>query len=87
MEENIFLFIPNIIGDLFELIRQIVCCHPRSVPTGYARWIFLIVSLYFMPSNQFLGATFYILSGFLDAFDGWTARKFNQGSTKQHTMI
>ena len=83
MEENIFLFIPNIIGDLFELIRQIVVCyHHRSVPAGYARWIFLIVSLYFMPSNQFLGAIFYILSGFLDAFDGWAARKFNQGSTK-----
>ena len=49
---------------------------------GYARWIFLIISLYFMPSNQFLGAAFYILSGFLDAFDGWAARKFNQGSTQ-----
>ena len=55
-----------------------------SVSAGYARWIFLIISLYFMPFNQFLGASFYILSGFLDAFDGWAARKFNQGLNKNY---
>lgn len=61
MEENIFLFIPNLIG--------------------YARWLFLIVSLYFMRTHYVLAAVFYIISGFLDAFDGWSARKFKQGTS------
>ena len=33
-----------------------------------------------MPTNPVVAGVFYILSGFLDAFDGWAARKFNQGT-------
>jgi CDP-diacylglycerol--inositol 3-phosphatidyltransferase len=60
MEENIFLFIPNIIG--------------------YARVVLALVSFYFMPTHLWLAGSTYLLSGFLDAFDGWAARKFSQGT-------
>lgn len=60
-DENIFLFIPNLIG--------------------YARIIFAFVSFYFMPTNYIVASIFYLLSGLLDAFDGWAARRFNQGTS------
>lgn len=48
--------------------------------SGYARVVLAVISFYFMPTNPVVAGTFYILSGFLDAFDGWAARKFNQGT-------
>ena len=39
-----------------------------------------LVSFYFMPTHLWLAGSTYLLSGFLDAFDGWAARKFNQGT-------
>jgi len=65
-ENNIFLFVPNLIG--------------------YARVVLGIGSLYFMPHNHVAAATLYILSGFLDAFDGYAARALNQ-STKFGAML
>nr|CAG4648840.1 EOG090X0BWK [Polyphemus pediculus] len=65
-DNNIFLFVPNLIG--------------------YARIVLGIASLYFMPSNHVMAATMYILSGFLDAFDGHAARLLNQ-STKFGAML
>jgi len=35
---------------------------------------------FFMPFNHIIAATLYILSGFLDAFDGMAARALNQSS-------
>ena len=32
-----------------------------------------------MISNYIIASTLYMLSGFLDAFDGMAARRFNQG--------
>lgn len=61
LRENIFLFVPNLIG--------------------YARVILLLVSCYFMPFCYIKASLFYGLSSFLDAFDGYFARKLNQ-STK-----
>ncbi|KAK2701475.1 CDP-diacylglycerol--inositol 3-phosphatidyltransferase-like isoform X2 [Artemia franciscana] len=58
--DNVFLFIPNLIG--------------------YARVVFGIAALYVMPSLPTIAATLYLLSGFLDAFDGHAARHFNQSS-------
>jgi len=59
--ENIFLFVPNLIG--------------------YARIVLALISFYYMPFD-YIRATFcYLLSGFLDAFDGYAARFLNQ-STK-----
>ena len=34
-----------------------------------------------MPFDPVKAAIFYLLSGLLDAFDGWAARTFNQGKT------
>ncbi|RXG50872.1 CDP-diacylglycerol--inositol 3-phosphatidyltransferase [Armadillidium vulgare] len=66
MAENIFLFVPNLIG--------------------FGRIILLFAALYYMPENHLLASSFYILSGFLDAFDGHAARIFNQ-STKFGAML
>lgn len=66
MSENIFLFVPNLIG--------------------YGRIILALFSFYYMPSSPGLAAGSYILSGFLDAFDGQAARMFNQG-TKFGAML
>lgn len=58
--ENIFLFVPNLIG--------------------YARIVFAIISFYFMPCCPLTASSFYLLSGLLDAFDGYAARILNQGT-------
>uniref|UniRef100_A0A670J9I3 CDP-diacylglycerol--inositol 3-phosphatidyltransferase n=1 Tax=Podarcis muralis TaxID=64176 RepID=A0A670J9I3_PODMU len=59
-QENIFLFVPNLIG--------------------YARIIFAFVAFYFMPTSHIIASFFYLLSGFLDAFDGYAARALDQGT-------
>jgi len=64
--ENIFLFVPNLIG--------------------YGRIGLAILSFYYMPTNHVVASWCYILSGFLDAFDGHAARKYNQ-STKFGAML
>ena len=47
--------------------------------TGYVRIIFALASFYYMPYNPGHAVTFYILSELMDAFDGYAARRFNQG--------
>lgn len=66
MSENIFLFIPNLIG--------------------YGRILLAFISFYYMPSDYVKASVCYLLSGFLDAFDGHAARIFNQ-STKFGAML
>ncbi|CAL1267349.1 unnamed protein product [Larinioides sclopetarius] len=66
MSENIFLFVPNLIG--------------------YARIILAIISFYYMPSDHIKATFCYLLSGLLDAFDGYAARFLNQG-TKFGAML
>lgn len=65
-EENIFLFVPNLIG--------------------YARIVLALVSFYLMPCCPGPAVFFYLLSSFLDAFDGHAARALNQG-TKFGAML
>ncbi|EDO31331.1 predicted protein, partial [Nematostella vectensis] len=48
---------------------------------GYLRIILAFASFYYMPSDHVKAAVMYVISGFLDAFDGHAARYFNQ-STK-----
>lgn len=60
MTNNVYLFVPNLIG--------------------YARVILALVSFYFMPTSPGLAAFLYMLSGLLDAFDGYAARALNQAS-------
>uniref|UniRef100_A0A8D0L780 CDP-diacylglycerol--inositol 3-phosphatidyltransferase n=1 Tax=Sphenodon punctatus TaxID=8508 RepID=A0A8D0L780_SPHPU len=59
-QENIFLFVPNLIG--------------------YARILFAFIAFYFMPTAPFTASSFYLLSGLLDAFDGYAARILDQGT-------
>ena len=65
-EENIFLFVPNLIG--------------------YGRVIFAILSCLTMLHYPTITLVFYFLSTFLDAFDGYAARAFNQ-STKFGALL
>ncbi|KAH9415665.1 hypothetical protein DERP_000155 [Dermatophagoides pteronyssinus] len=65
-EENIFLFVPNLIG--------------------YARIILALVSFYTMQNRPITTLVLYFLSTFLDAFDGYAARRFNQ-STRFGAML
>lgn len=60
MAENIFLFVPNIIG--------------------YGRIILAIISFYYMPFDHVKASLCYLLSGLLDAFDGYAARWLNQAT-------
>ncbi|XP_035217526.1 CDP-diacylglycerol--inositol 3-phosphatidyltransferase-like [Stegodyphus dumicola] len=66
MAENIFLFVPNLIG--------------------YGRILLAIISFYFMPFDHVKATMCYLLSGFLDAIDGYAARWLNQG-TKFGAML
>ncbi|KAL5477250.1 hypothetical protein EMCRGX_G024019 [Ephydatia muelleri] len=47
---------------------------------GYTRVILAIVSLYYMPIDPLIASILYLLSGLLDAFDGYAARALDQGT-------
>ncbi|KAK7681032.1 hypothetical protein QCA50_015869 [Cerrena zonata] len=47
---------------------------------GYLRVATAIISFVLMPKHPIWTLIFYGISGFLDAFDGYAARKFNQGT-------
>lgn len=80
-EENIFLFVPNIIGWACNVIFFVTVRIYRPFLIGYARVILALVSFYFMPTNYVVAVVCYVSSSLLDAFDGHAARHFNQ-STK-----
>ncbi|XP_028410407.1 CDP-diacylglycerol--inositol 3-phosphatidyltransferase-like [Dendronephthya gigantea] len=60
MAENVFLFVPNLIG--------------------YVRIFLAILSFYYMAVSPVIFATCYLLSAFLDQFDGYFARRLGQVS-------
>lgn len=64
--ENIFLFIPNLIG--------------------FGRILLALLAFYWMPTDYSRAFWCYMLSAFLDAWDGHAARYFNQ-STKFGAML
>jgi len=47
---------------------------------GYMRVFLALLSFYFMPTDYIFASTCYIVSGLLDAFDGYAARKLGQSS-------
>lgn len=47
---------------------------------GYFRVLTALISFWLMQNHQILTLIFYGISGFLDAFDGYAARKYNQGT-------
>ena len=46
--------------------------------SGYARVFLALLSFYYMPTDYGIASFCYLLSGFLDAFDGHAARMLNQ---------
>ena len=57
----------------------------NSVPIlpGYGRILLALISFYYMPTDYVMAGSCYVLSAFLDAFDGHAARAFNQGETSK----
>lgn len=65
-------------------VRTIFLFVPNLI--GYGRIILAIIAFYFMRTNYIFASLCYLLSGFLDAFDGHAARMLNQG-TKFGAML
>lgn len=76
--DNVYLFIPNLIGKCSKEASNCVLKNQLFSISGYARIILAIISFYFMPSNYVISSWCYIISVLLDALDGHAARKFNQ---------
>ena len=60
--------------------------HNDFALAGYARVILGLASLYLMVTHHVAAISLYVISGLLDAFDGYAARAFNQ-STKFGAML
>jgi CDP-diacylglycerol--inositol 3-phosphatidyltransferase len=74
--ENVFLFIPNLIGRRFIY----VFVDKMLTHIGYARIVLAISSLYYMPIHPRTCSLLYSISCLLDAADGAAARKFEQST-------
>lgn len=74
--ENIFLFIPNVIGMLVLLLLLIML----TKSTGYFRIVLAFASLYYMPLHPRTCSLLYSISCLLDALDGYAARLFEQST-------
>src|SRR5215470_17457588 len=76
-KENIFLFIPNLIGKSNQnLVSRIILLIEQLI--GYSRIILAISSLYYMPLHPRTCCLLYSISCILDAFDGYAARRLDQ---------
>lgn len=80
--ENVFLFIPNLIGEFFYFIFLKSKSFDRGGPDfgnlGYTRIFLASLSLYYMPWHPKVCVTLYCISCLLDAVDGNAARYYNQ---------
>lgn len=76
--ENVFLFIPNIIG---RYLRPCIS-YPRVniMPAGYTRVILAGLSLHYMSYHPKYCTIAYVISCLLDAVDGQAARALGQTS-------
>jgi CDP-alcohol phosphatidyltransferase len=75
--ENVFLFIPNLIGvssRMYNVPTSLQLC------TGYTRIILAAFSMHYMKNHPKLCTILYGVSCLLDAFDGMAARAFKQTS-------
>lgn len=83
--DNVYLFIPNLIGKL-QVVTVKNCAEKIGTGyffspvfiTGYSRIVLAVISFYFMPTNYIVASTCYVISVLLDALDGHAARAFNQ---------
>jgi len=55
---------------------QVFLYYPNLL--GYGRIVMALISFYAMPNHPWSAAIWYFISAFLDAFDGYLARRFNQ---------
>lgn len=78
--ENIFLFVPNIIGKSLKLQPVGVKDETPHPAAGYTRIILAIASLYYMPLHPRTCSLLYSVSCLLDALDGLAARYFQQST-------
>lgn len=80
-EENIFLLIPNLIGmrTFRAMATKYLSNTDYSLP-GYARVVFAIASLYYMPYHPRTCSLLYSVSCLLDALDGAAARRLGQST-------
>lgn len=76
-DENIFLFVPNIIGMYHQRSAEL---RAQFIGTGYFRIFLAIASLYYMPLHPRSCSILYSLSCLLDALDGVAARQYNQAT-------
>jgi hypothetical protein len=82
--DNVYLFIPNIIGKWRRIFSWKIAYYNFLIflkyvnKPGYARIVLAVISFYFMPTNYVISSWCYIISVLLDALDGHAARKFNQ---------
>lgn len=59
-------------------VRDVMLFIPNLI--GYFRVLTAVISFSIMKNHPILTLIFYGISGFLDAFDGYAARKYNQGT-------
>jgi len=79
-DENVFTFVPNLIGTHFPLHGfALNANHPRP-STGYSRIILALASLYYMPLHPRTCSFLYSISCLLDALDGVAARHYHQAT-------
>ena len=77
--DNVYLFVPNLIGNIsYMKVRNYLCSYIHCFLSDYVRIITLIISFYYMLNTPTYAALFYLLSTFLDEFDGIAARKLKQ---------
>lgn len=77
--ENVFLFVPNLIGKLNSEMTLTPHAHP-SAPSGYTRVIMAGLSLHYMSYHPIYCTLLYSVSCLLDAVDGQAARALGQTS-------
>ena len=78
-KENIFLFVPNIIGK--ENVVGMRSTRRSFFLLGYVRIVFSLISFYFMPSQPVVAVSCYLISELLDALDGHAARALGQSES------
>ena len=79
-DENVFLFVPNLIGALLRSICKEESSNTSSRWIGYTRVILAAVSLSFMSYHPKYCTLLYTISQLLDAVDGQAARALGQSS-------
>ena len=77
--ENVFLFVPNLIGPFSPPRALYSLLTPRIV--GYSRVILAALSLNYMSYHPKYCTVLYCISCLLDAVDGHAARALGQAST------